>query len=196
MTYAIASGCSHTAGVGLDLLDCYVSLLEKHYNFPVVNCGVPGGGATDVLIKIIKAVKATDPPEFIIAQWPNPFRKHLWVNDQLTLQNINSCDDSFRLLLKSSDANFYEPWMQSIVTANLLCTLSQIPIINIMLENIDQKYHNWLQKENIKLHVDEKIPGKTWLFDNGAKDRLHHSPYCHQQWTERLIGIIDEHTTR
>jgi hypothetical protein len=195
MTYAIVTGCSHTAGVGLEPADCYVSLLENHYKFTVYNHGVPGGGNTDVLIKIIKAIKATDKPKFIVAQWPNPFRKHLWMNNQLVLQNIHSCDESFKLLVKNGDANFYEPWMQSIITANLLCQLAQIPLVNIMLENVDQPYHTRLQQENIHLYVDEKVPGKTWLFDNGASDGLHHSPRCHQRWADRLIGIIDEHTT-
>tara|TARA_R110000772_G_C13166860_1_gene426579 strand:+ start:160 stop:747 length:588 start_codon:yes stop_codon:yes gene_type:complete len=195
MTYAIAAGCSHTAGVGNDLADCYVSLLEKHYGFPINNHGVPGGGCTDVLLKIIAAVKATARPKFIVAQWPNPFRKHIWHGDQLHLQNINNSDDSFRLLVKNSERNFYEPWIQAIVTANLMCQLSQIPIINIMLENVEPQYYKRLQQENIQLHVDEKLPLRTWLFDNAASDKLHHSPQCHSQWADRLIGIINEYTT-
>jgi hypothetical protein len=196
MTWAMVTGCSHTAGVGNDPADCYVSLLEKHYQFPVENHGVPGGGSTDVLIKIVNLIKQTDNPKFIVAQWPNPFRKHLWINNRLVLQNVIHSDESFRLLIKNGDANFYEPWMHAIVTANLLCKLAQIPLINIMLENIDQQYHDRLQQENIQLHTDEKLPKKTWFFDNGASDGLHHSPWCHQQWAKRLIGIIDEHTTR
>lgn len=194
MNYAIVAGCSHTAGVGLDLSDCYVSLLQQHYKFLISNYGVPGGGSTDVLIKIINSIKSIDKPKFIVAQWPNPFRKHLWINNQLTLQNINSSDESFKLLINYSELNFYEPWLQSIITANLLCQLAHVPLINIMLENVDQIWHTRLQQENIHLHVDEKLPGKTWFFDNGANDKLHHSAQCHQQWAERLIGIIDEYT--
>jgi hypothetical protein len=195
MTYAIAVGCSHTAGTGNNPLECYVNLLETHYKFPINNHSTPGGGCTDVLIKIIAAIKATTRPKFIVAQWPNPFRKQVWINGQLHLQNINRCDESFKLLIKNGDENFYEPWLQSIITANLLCQLSQIPIVNIMLENVDLMYHKRLQQENIHLHVDEKLPGKTWMFDNAAQDQQHHSPQCHQQWAERLIGIINEHTT-
>jgi len=196
MTYAIATGCSHTAGTGLEPSHCYVSLLQQHYEFLISNRGVPGGGATDVLIKIVDSIKAIDKPKFIVAQWPNPFRKHLWIDNKLNLQNINCCDESFRLLIKYSEANFYEPWIQSIVTANLLCQLAQVPLINIMLENIEQTWHARLQQENIHLHADEKLPGKTWLFDNRANDKIHHSVACHQQWAKRLIGIIDEHTSR
>jgi hypothetical protein len=195
MTHAIVAGCSHTAGVGLDPADSYVSLLEKHYKFTVYNHGVSGGCCTDVLTAVATAIKAKHRPKFIVAQWPNPFRKHLWVNGQLARQNINSADESFNILVKHGDANFLEPWMQAVTTANLLCQLAQVPLINIMLENIDTKYLDRLHSENIHLHVDEKLPGRTWLFDNAAQDRIHHSPLCHQQWAERLIGIIDEYTT-
>jgi len=194
MTHAMVAGCSHTAGDGLDQADCYVSLLEKHYKFPVYNHGVSGGCSTDVLIKIIDAVKTNNAPKFIVAQWPNPFRKHIWINGKLHLQNINWSDDSFKLLLKNGEENFYEPWMQSIIIANLLCKLAHIPLINIMLEDLDQSYTDRLQMENIQLHQDKKLPGQTWFFDYGARDGLHHSPQCHQRWTERLIGIIDEYT--
>lgn len=196
MTYAVITGCSHTAGIGIDLTDCYVSLIEKHYKFPVINRAVPGGGCTEVLAKVVDAVKSAKKPKFIVAQWPNVFRKPMWINGRRNLQNINSCEESFQLLLKSGEENFYEPWVQSVIIANLICELAQIPLINIMLENLEQEYMAQLKKENISLHVDEKMPGRTWFFDSKASDNLHHSAWCHQLWAERLIGIIDEHTSR
>lgn len=196
MTYAMITGCSHTAGVGIDAEDCYVNLIEKHYKFLVINQSVPGGGCTEVLTKIINAVKAPSKPKFIVAQWPNVFRRPAWMNNRRTLQNINSCEESFQILLKGGEENFYEPWIQAIVIANLVTELSQIPLINIMLENLDQTYLDKLKAENIHLHVDEKTPDCTWFFDSGALDNLHHSASCHRQWADRLIGIIDEHTTR
>jgi hypothetical protein len=118
------------------------------------------------------------------------------MNNRRILQNINSCEGSFRLLLKGGKENFYEPWIQAVVIANLVTELSQIPLINIMLENLDQLHLNKLKAENIHLHVDEKTPSCTWLFDSGARDNLHHSARCHRQWADRLIGIIDELTAR
>jgi hypothetical protein len=94
-------------------------------------------------------------------------------------------------LLKIGEKNFYMPWTQSIVTCNVLCTTANVPIVNIMLGNIDEEYHSKLKKESIVLHVDEKLPGKTWLSDSAANDNLHHSALCHRAWAERLIGLID-----
>jgi len=193
--HALITGCSHTAGIAIAANDCYVSVLDRHYKFPIINHGVPGGSCNDVLMKIVNEITHSSRPEFIVAQWPNPFRKTCWINGVVHLQNINSCDESFNLLLKNGDANFYEPWMQAIIIANLLCKIAKIPLYNILLENINPQYLARLEKENIVLHVDEKLPGLTWLFDSSATDKSHHSAICHKQWAERLVGIIDEHTT-
>jgi hypothetical protein len=196
MTYAIAVGCSHTAGVGIDPADCYVSYLQHHYQFTIENFGVPGSNCNEVLSVIVDAVQRNPAPKFIVAQWPNPVRRTTWVNGTKQLHNINSCDESFVALLKNGEENFYEPWMQSLVIANLLGRYAQIPIINIMLESLEQHYLDRLIQANIELHVDEKLPDRTWLFDSAANDKLHHSAQCHQQWASRLIGIIDELTSR
>lgn len=196
MTFAMIAGCSHTAGTGNNLKDCYVSLLENYYGFPIYNWGVPGAGGEEVLTKVVTCVNQSSRPEFIIAQWPNPFRKMFWINGHQKTENVNTGNEVFNAMVKYGDENFYEPWIQSIIVASLLCKLAHIPLINIMLENIDQVYHTRLAAENIVLYVDEKLPGHTWLFDSAAQDSLHHSPMCHAQWAERLTGIINEYTAR
>ena len=196
MTYAVATGCSHTVGIGNDPGDSYVSCLERHYQFPILNHGVAGGGCNDVLLAVVAAVQQTPAPDFIIAQWPNIIRRTVWINGAKTLQNINSHEESFAMLLKNGEENFSEPWIQSVIIANLLSKQVGIPIINIMLESIDPQHLARFDHANIQLHTDEKLPGRTWFFDSNAQDRVHHSPECHQQWAERLIGIINENTTR
>ena len=195
MKYAIAAGCSHTAGVGIELHDCYASCISRHYNIPVSNLGVPSGNHTHVLMNIVEALKSTQHPAFVIAQWPNPIRRTVWTNGVKQLQNIHSAGQAFALLLKNGEENFYEDWLQSIIVGNLLCKLANVPIVNIMLEDIADCYHIRLNNEHIKLHTDQKLPRLTWLFDSAATDQLHHSAYCHKQWADRLIGLIDEITT-
>jgi hypothetical protein len=120
----------------------------------------------------------------------------MWTNGIKQLQNINTAGPVFVLLLQNGEENFYEDWLQSIIVSNLLCKLAGVPIVNIMLEDVEDRYHIRLNKENIKLHADKKLPGLTWLFDSAATDQQHHSAYCHRQWADRLIGLIDEITTR
>lgn len=194
MTYALAAGCSHTAGIGIDLNDCYASCVSRHYNMPVLNNGVPSGNHVHVLMSIVKTLKTNQHPAFIIAQWPNPIRRTIWTNGVEQLQNIHTAGPAFALLLKNGEENFYEDWLRSIIVGNLLCKLAAVPIVNIMLEDIADCYHARLTNEHIKLHTDQKLPGLTWLFDSAATDQIHHSAYCHKQWADRLIGLIDEHT--
>jgi hypothetical protein len=195
MTYAMAAGCSHTAGIGIDPGDCYASCISRHYNMPVLNKGVPSGNHTHVLTNIVEILKIKHRPEFIIAQWPNPIRRTIWVNGVEQLQNIHTAGPAFALLLKNGEENFYEDWLQSIIVGNLLCKLANVPVVNIMLEDVEDCYHVRLSNEHITLHTDHKLPGSTWLFDSAATDQLHHSACCHRQWADRLIGLIDEYTS-
>jgi hypothetical protein len=98
-------------------------------------------------------------------------------------------------LLKSGIDNFIQPWLQCIITADTLCKFARIKIVHIMLEDLDSKYVDVLHNNDITLHRDLKKPGQTWLFDSAGSDNLHHSPRCHAQWAERLIGLLNEHTT-
>jgi hypothetical protein len=162
---------------------------------PVSNLGVPSGNHTHVLMNIVEALKSNQHPAFVIAQWPNPIRRTVWTNGVKQLQNIHNAGAAFALLLKSGQENFYEDWLQSIIVGNLLCKLANVPVVNIMLEDVEDCYHARLANENIMLHTDQKLPGLTWLFDSAATDHVHHSAYCHRQWADRLIGLIDEYTS-
>lgn len=189
----VALGCSHTAGTGVEIDQCYVSVLSRMINKNIKNLAIGGGNAStnqDLLVKLLRY----NQPKFVIAQWPNPIRLTLWSGEVSRLENINSCSAAFKELLKQSQENFYQPWLQAIITCDLLCKQKNIPILHILLENIQPKYNQILVANDITLHVDEKLPGKTWLFDSGGKDKVHHSAYCHNQWAERICGLLNEIT--
>jgi hypothetical protein len=195
MNAGLALGCSHTAGIGIDISDCYVNVLSNYYQIPIKNKSMSGASYEQIEQNLVNEIK-NDCPDFVIAQWPNPFRRTIWYEERAIVENINSAGLVFKQLLKLGERNFYTLWMQSIITCNALCTASQVPIVNIMLENVEEKYHQVLNNEGIVLHVDEKLPGKTWLFDSAASDNLHHSARCHAAWADRLVGLIDEITAR
>lgn len=191
---ALAMGCSHTAGVGIEPMDCYVSVLGQMLDRPIMNLGVPGGNAAHVQRALVKSLKSTSTLDFVIAQWPNPIRRTVWLGDQPCDENIHNAGPAFRQLLRASENNFIQPWIDTIVVCNWLCKLAAVPIVNIMIEDVAPEYHAVLNSEGVQLHVDQKIPGKTWLMDSAASDNLHHSAQCHKQWAERLVGLIDELT--
>lgn len=192
---AIALGCSHTAGVGIDLKDCYVSVLSQLLNCEIKNLGIPGGNATDLLLNLTRELKKYQ-PEFVIAQWPNPIRRTMWHGKQSHRENIHNASPIFQQLLKVSEENFYQPWIQCIVVADTLCELAQVPCLHIMIEDVEPQYHRALNEYNIVLHVDRKLPNETWLMDSAASDKLHHSARCHKQWAQRIFGLLNEPTTR
>jgi len=136
----------------------------------------------------------TQRPEFVVVQWPNPIRLTVWHGLTACRENIQVASPAFNQLLKQSIENFYQPWILTMITCNLLCQQLNIPVIHIMLENIDSHYNKLLIEQGIQLHTDQKQPGKTWLFDSAASDNLHHSAVCHRQWAERLFGIVNERT--
>lgn len=189
---AIALGCSHTAGTGINSADCYVSVLSKSLGCCITNLGVPGGNSGDLVQCLVQQLKITT-PKFVIAQWPNPFRLTVWAGTIAHRENIQNASTAFRQLLQSSQDNFYQPWIQNIVVANMLCKLAQVPCLNIMIEDVDDRYHMALMAQNIVLHVDRKSPRETWLMDSAASDGLHHSARCHKQWAERIMELLHEH---
>jgi hypothetical protein len=193
---AVALGCSHTAGVGVDSQHCYVSVLGQLLNTHIKNLGVPGGNCSHVQHTLVAELKLSQRPDFVIAQWPNPVRLTVWHGDQARNENLNHASPAFKQLLRTGEQNFYQPWIAAIVVCNLLCQQAGVPIINIMIEDVDSQYYTVLARENIVLHVDRKLPDQTWLMDSAASDNLHHSARCHQQWANRLHGLLNEYTTQ
>jgi hypothetical protein len=189
---ALALGCSHTAGVGINTADCYVSVLSNMLDTPIINQGVAGGNAGHVQSNLVQALKLAQSLDFVIAQWPNPFRRTTWYNNKSRNENIHFPGTAFEQLLRDGEQNFYQPWIDSIIVCNLLCKATAIPIVNIMIEDVPEKYHDMLAVEKIVLHVDRKLPNETWLMDNKASDNLHHSAICHKQWADRLYRLMSD----
>jgi hypothetical protein len=187
---ALALGCSHTAGTGIAPSDCYVSELSRLLNQPIHNLGVPGGNHTHIQTNLVEALGHTLRPNFVVAQWPNPIRRTTYYATTARDENIQHAGAPFYELLRASEQNFYQPWISTIIVCNLLCKTAAVPIIHIMIENIDDRYHDQLAQHKIRLHVDRKTPNETWLMDSAASDKLHHSADCHRQWATRLLGLI------
>ena len=193
---ALALGCSHTAGTAINPDDCYVSELSRLMNQPIYNLGVPGGNHTHIQTNLVQALRHTSHLGFIVAQWPNPLRRTTYYGNAAQDENIQNAGVPFHELLRAGEQNFYQPWIDAITVCDLLCSIAAVPIIHIMIENVKEQYHVQLAQHGIRLHVDCKTPEETWLMDSAASDKLHHSADCHRQWAQRLLGLINECTTR
>lgn len=102
-------------------------------------------------------------------------------------------DQDFAHRFKYDSESFVREWQDSIIDLN---SKFGTKLINLCLESNDngsviQSVQDLLD-QGIVLHIDEKIPNKTWHFDSRAADNLHHSEYCHERWAARVLTIINK----
>ena len=77
--YILVAGCSQTFGEALKNEERYVTLLENHFQLPVLNIGVRGGSPNLVRDNLLQLISSGhNLPKFVIIQWPNENR--LWVD--------------------------------------------------------------------------------------------------------------------
>ena len=185
------SGCSLTEGHGLHLHQTWASKFEKSTNTQVFNLAKGCSSAEFVSQNLQNWIRSYT-PKLVVAQWPNPYRSLTW-KKSWAMFNVNSDhDEIYRINLRNGDENFYHGWCNSIITLNYFCQKHNIPIVNMCLESVDmvEPALPILEKFNIELHYDQKVPGKTWFFDSAALDKSHHSEFCNEKWTQRLLTLI------
>lgn len=191
--YILACGCSHTAGVGLNAGEIYVDQLARDLGIMLFNTAKGGCCSKWVGHQLQTWLDSHyDSPWLIIAQWPNPFRS--WEIDEQgrdRFSNVNCQSPKFAQRLRNDPDSFWQEWMQAIELFNQGCDTT---VVNICLESKDfvASMADQLYKKNIVLHLDEKKPGTSWIFDSAAQDSIHHSAVCHRLWADRLHRIINE----
>ena len=189
--YLLVAGCSHTAGVGIDPEQIWANKLAQELDLDLVNLAQSGACAKFVSLSLIEYLTQTSTsPELVIAQWPNPYRSMKIVNQAIRFYTVQAMDDEFEQRLKINPESFIIEWTDSIVDLN---TFLPGKIINICLESAQSHMIRSVQNlfdKNIILHIDEKLPEKTWHFDSAAQDKLHHSAECHQKWANRILTIL------
>lgn len=195
MSHLLALGCSHTAGIGVKSSEIYVTLVAQHLNLQLINLAVPTGNHFEAQRNLIQHLYYST-PKLIIAQWPTPYRITSWKNNKKTLETATNPSNIFSAMLQSGQQNFLEPWLQTIITCNMLAKFRGIDVVNILLETADQYIHQRLEQFDIVLHQDDKLPGRTWFFDSAGSDGMHHSAHCHQSWAQRTLEILNENTTQ
>ena len=189
---AIALGCSHTAGLYLDESERYVSVLAQIIGHPIANLAEPGGNHSVVQQRLVRVLQKSKLPEFVVAQWPDPFRRMTWQGEQAHNETVKNSSVAFQQLLRQGEQNFYQPWLDTIVICNLLCRALDVKCINIFLQDLEFKHNAVLKANGVVLHANSNLPNETWLTDWSAKDNIHHSARCHRQWAERIAGLLNE----
>jgi hypothetical protein len=192
--YILVAGCSLTEGHGLHLEQTWAKLLEQSLNIPVINLAKIGSNAEFVGQNLSNWLRSDrKKPQAIVVQWPNPFRQTHWVRKQARFVLNQTADELFKLKVTHGQEYFYLPWVQNIINLNCLAKFLNIPIIHLALESTESVLPalDTLKNYSIPIHLDLKESGQTWHFDNEALDSLHHSERCTQQWTKRILKLLE-----
>jgi hypothetical protein len=188
----LVSGCSHTEGVGIDAKYSWASLVSRQLDLDLINLSRRGACAQYVAQVLMDWLSRTQiEPKLVIVQWPNPYRDIRMFDGYPQFVGANYSDPEFEQRLRHDPNSFIAQWRETVVDFNSKC---QLPVINMCLESQDSDIGQTvldLRDQGIVIHVDEKIPGRTWHFDSAGSDRIHHSEKCHQKWADRILTIVE-----
>jgi hypothetical protein len=186
--HVVVAGCSHTEGTGLHLDQTWVKKLEKQLDNQVINLAV-GGSNADFVNQNLTLWLQSYTPQLVVAQWPNIYRATHWNNHAAHFTNSVKRDTVYKEKMLQGNEHFLLTWVKNVVYLDSICKLKNIPVIHIYLDTpgVEQKL---LEKQGIEMHYDNKLPEKTWHFDSGALDKMHHSEWCHEQWVNRIVSIL------
>ena len=190
--HIVVGGCSHTEGTGLHLEQTWVKKLEKQLDIQIINLGV-GSSNTDFVSQNLTLWLQNHThklrPHLVIAQWPNVYRAIHWNNSVADFVNNSRTDELYKQKLSQGDEHFLLTFVKNIVYLDNICKQKNIPLIHIYLD-VPGPEQTLLEKQGIEMHYDNKLPGKTWHFDNNALDKAHHSEWCQEQWVNRIGKIL------
>lgn len=187
----VAVGCSHTQGVGLDRFFRYSSVISRTLELPAYNLSYGGGCAELNLDYATRWLHTVGRPRFLVAQWPHPMRKVIWKNGAWSVQNVHvSQDGLFAETLRWGEENFWYQWLRSVIITNAAYSAAGVPVVNFALDTVPAEYNRILKDNGVTVYSTD------WLLDNAANDSQHHGIKAHAQWAQKIIGILNEHTTR
>ena len=129
--YILFTGCSHTAGVGLELDKTYAQIVAKKLNCDYYNLAVSGSGL-DIMMHNLSIWLHTikKQPKYIILQWPDTSRflsyeegafhsRGLWEKDPNILNFILAADTTNNSNAKLELAKLYVSTIPNVTTINI-----------------------------------------------------------------------------
>lgn len=193
--YILVFGSSHSEGYGLHLEERWTTHLEKLTKTKIYNMGMGGCDTSFIAQNIINWTTANIvQPKLIIIDWPPIARLLTWNDNVSQFSHAGDLGNNniYTNTLRAGVTNFWTKWTHDVIVVNRLCMINNIKLINLFLEP-DPLFHytvDFWQQHDIVVHVDEKLPGRTWHLDQLARDLGHHSNQCHEKWAQRILTLI------
>lgn len=133
--YILVAGCSHTAGIGMAIEDCYPNLIAKRFNLDYYNLGMSATGI-DVLVHNLVVwftLFKNNLPKFVIIQWPDETRILTGNNPNLlrtmgVWQNNSKFNDFVNL---GYDIKYFS--CRNILYLTLIKKIITVPFINLSM---------------------------------------------------------------
>lgn len=150
--FIIATGCSHTFGLGIDENSRWSNQLEKMLGTPVVNLGVVGSDITCVIRNVSAFISSYSKPKAILIQVPETTRF-----SYLTSDGISKCRSYFYVKefaqrlgetvtdLEKNGADFHlnqEVAIHQLILLQTVMSAFRIPIVYFSINTLDLNFHD------------------------------------------------------
>jgi hypothetical protein len=187
--HIVVAGCSLTEGVGLaEVEETWPRQLEEQLGTQVINLG-KGAANAEFVSQNLSLWLDHYQPTTVIAQWPQVFRLTHWTEGYGDFTTPHKQDKLYKLKLATGDEHFLLTFVKSVIYLDNKCKLKNVPVVHIHLD-VPGPEQPLLEQVGINMHYNLKLPGKTWHFDSGAIDGVHHSEWCHTQWVKRIRKLL------
>jgi len=187
--HIVVAGCSLTEGVGLaEVEETWPHQLEEQLGTQVINLG-KGAANAEFVSQNLSLWLDHYQPTTVIAQWPQVFRLTHWTEGYGDFTTPHKQDKLYKLKLATGDEHFLLTFVKSVIYLDNKCKLKNVPVVHIHLD-VPGPEQPLLEQVGINMHYNLKLPGKTWHFDSGAIDGVHHSEWCHTQWVKRIRKLL------
>lgn len=142
--YMVVLGCSHTAGVGLNLEETWPYRISQELNMDLVNGAIPGGTNEFMLMNLTRLLNNRTPPKLVVFNWTYVARQSYRSNGGFEIyglaeQPTGKWEDEWKKYLASPQDWAYD-FLELKERAILLCKLAGIPAWHIT--HSDQHYYD------------------------------------------------------
>jgi hypothetical protein len=94
-SHMLVAGCSHTAGVGVDINRSWANVLSRQLDLDLVNLARGSACARYVADTLIDYLaQASTQPDLVVVQWPNPYRSMKMINQLREPGQRRSCSST------------------------------------------------------------------------------------------------------
>ena len=152
--FILATGCSHTFGIGIDESSRWSNQLENRLNIPVVNLAVAGSGVQALINNVCAYIANFNKSKVIVIQIPE-LSRFTYLSPNGILQNrsyfyvhhldqMHKKNNSTLKKLDYQGADYHanqEVIIQQLILLQTVMAAFHIPIVYFSIEALDLKFH-------------------------------------------------------